>query len=89
MDFDALMQKKLGGKYLKPGRGEPEDSAKDVTPAKKPTQEKKRATLKPRVECSLCDFVGVVGKEMEMHRNKHEKLLIALNAHLWQSTRLS
>ena len=73
MDFDALMQKKLGGKYLKPGRGEPEDSAKDVTPAKKPTQEKKRATLKPRVECSLCDFVGVVGKEMEMHRNKHEK----------------
>ena len=32
----------------------------------------KRATLKPRVMCSQCDFVGLDGKEMEMHRKKHE-----------------
>ena len=42
MDFDALMQKKLGGKYLKPGRGEPEDSAKDVTPTKNHPRRRKR-----------------------------------------------
>ena len=57
---------------MKPGRGEPEESAKDVTPAKKPPQEKKKATLKPRVKCSQCDFVGVDGKEMDVHRKEHE-----------------
>ena len=28
---------------------------------------KGRATLKPRVTCSACEFVGIEGKEMEMH----------------------
>ena len=28
--------------------------------------------MKPRVMCSQCDFVGLDGKEMEMHRKKHE-----------------
>ena len=73
MDFDALMQKKLGGKYLKPGMGETEDSVQDVSLPKKTTQSKKKATLKPRVMCSQCDFISVDGKEMEMHRKKHEK----------------
>jgi len=51
MDFDALMQKKkLGGKYLKPGRGEPEDSAKDVTPAKKSTPGEEKGHLKAKGE---------------------------------------
>ena len=73
MDFDALMQKKLGGKYLKPGMGETEDSVQDVSLPKKTTQSKKKATLKPRIMYSQCDFIGVDGKEMEMHRKKHEK----------------
>ena len=89
MDFDALMSKKLGGKYLKPSQVEKKvqehvGSAKDgedemvLTPPPKeiPTKTQnlgpKRATLKPRVMCSQCDFVGLDGKEMEMHRKKHE-----------------
>ena len=33
---------------------------------------KGKATLKPRVTCSACEFVGIEGKEMEMHvKKKH------------------
>ena len=91
MDFDAFMQKKLGGKYLKPIQAETEvadiiESDKDLaeeiiltpppkgTPPKKQTKGKKRASFKPRVMCSQCDFVGIDGKEMETHRReKHEQ----------------
>ena len=89
MDFDALMSKKLGGKYLKPSQVEKKvqehiGSAKDgedeivLTPPPKeiPTKTQnlgpKRATLKPRVMSSQCDFVRLDGKEMQMHRKKHE-----------------
>ena len=87
MDFDALMRKKLGGKYDKPIENEvPKnmDSVKEgqeeiiLTPPPKESQAKtqnrgqKKATFKPRVTCSQCDFVGVAGKEMEIHRKKHE-----------------
>ena len=94
MDFDALMSKKLGGKYLKPSHVEKKvqenvESAKDgedeiiLTPPPKeiPTKTQnlgpKKATLKPRVMCSQCDFVGLDGKEMEMHRKKHETSFVA------------
>ena len=43
-------------------------------PAKTQTKGQKKATLKPRVMCSQCDFVGIDGSEMERHRReKHEQ----------------
>ena len=42
-------------------------------PTKNPIKRLKgKATLKPRVTCSACEFVGIEGKEMEMHvKKKH------------------
>ena len=77
MDFDALMKKKLGGKYNNPSLVESlvevpqtEDGQDQAKPKNKG---QKKATFKPRVTCSQCDFVGIDGKEMDIHRKKHDR----------------
>ena len=85
-----LCKKKTGREVFETRQGWTRRFSQRCYPSKKTPQEKKKATLKPRVKCSQCDFVGVDGKEMDVHRKEREKkLFIALNAHLWQSTRLS
>ena len=115
MDFHALMQKKLGGKYGQPNfiednsaredtnakeddkaneAAEDTDTEEDgqltpppksphrditltpppkVTPEKQDKQGRKKATFKPRVQCGECDFVGLEGREMSMHKTKKHK----------------
>ena len=77
MDFDALMKKKLGGKYNKPSLVESlveVPQTKDGQDQAKPKNKgQKKATFKPRVTCSQCDFVGIAGKEMDIHRKKHDR----------------
>ena len=56
MDFDALMKKKLGGKYNKPSLVESlveVPKTKDGQDQAKPKNKgQKKATFKPRVTCS-------------------------------------
>ena len=67
MDFDALMKKKLGGKYNKPSLVESLPQTEDGQDQAKPKNKgQKKATFKPRVTCSQCDFVGIDGKEMDI-----------------------
>ena len=74
MDFDALMKKKLGGKYNKPSLVEIPPQTEDGQDQAKPKNKgQKKATFKPRVTCSQCDFVGIDGKEMDIHRKKHDR----------------
>ena len=74
MDFDALMKKKLGGKYNKPSLVESLPQTEDGQDQAKPKNKgQKKATFKPRVTCSQCDFVGIDGKEMDIHRKKHDR----------------
>ena len=63
--FSTLMKKKLADKYVDPNN--------IVGTHKAPIGRLKgKATLKPRVTCSACEFVGIEGKEMEMHvKKKH------------------
>ena len=44
-----------------------------VAPAKNQTKGQKKATLKHRVMCSQCDFVGIEGSKMERHRREKHK----------------
>ena len=46
---------------------------KESTPAKQDKQGKKKATFKPRVQCGDCNFVGMEGREMDMHKSKKHK----------------
>ena len=74
MDFDALMKKKLGGKYNKPSLVESLPQTEDGQDQAKPKNKgQKKATFKPRVTCSQCNFVGIDGKEMDIHRKKHDR----------------
>ena len=74
MDFDALMKKKLGGKYNKPSLVESLPQTEDGQDQAKPKNKgQKKASFKPRVKCSQCDFVGIDGKDMDIHRKKHDR----------------
>ena len=37
----------------------------ESTPAKQDKKGKKKASFRPRVQCSNCDFVGIEGREMD------------------------
>ena len=77
MDFEALMLKKLGGRVapmnvqlnpepeLNPG---PKKGQRKQTPVKRPL-----ATMRPRVKCGKCDFVGKEGPEMNKHITKEHQ----------------
>ena len=68
------MKKKLGGKYNKPSLVESLPQTEDGQDQAKPKNKgQKKATFKPRVTCSQCDFVGIDGKEMDIHRKKHDR----------------
>ena len=90
MDFDALMKKKLGGKYNKPSLVEILPQTEDGQDQAKPKNKgQKKATFKPRVTCSQCDFVGIDGKEMDIHRKKNmTEVLIAKSVSLWPNSGL-
>ena len=45
----------------------------ESTPAKQDKQGKKKASFRPRVQCGNCDFVGIEGREMDMHKTKKHK----------------
>ena len=74
MDFDALMKKKLGGKYNKPSLVESlveVPKTKDGQDQAKPKNKgQKKATLKPRVTCSQCDFRIVLRRHQIKEHNK-------------------
>ena len=86
MDFDALMKKKLGGKYNKPSLVESLPQTEDGQDQAKPKNKgQKKATFKPRVTCSQCELMAK--KWTSTERNTTE-VLIAKSVSLWPNSGL-
>ena len=57
---------------------------KESTPAKQVKHGNKKASFRPRVQCGDCDFVGIEGREIDLHKTKKHRRKNVTNVTLKQ-----